>query len=426
MSFREYLQHNEIEFTFVESIDKHVVKLTAKCCKGPLNIAMILLGDKELFFPSEFRAFTKIDYHYLPPEEAGFSLESSGVTPWPSGYGLKGFASDFLKDLEIIAVELDGGFYILPKESIQKYLSFQEVVFFSQHKVSWTTDQEQPYSLFTHRVIQRLPSINDFPPLPSSVQRLTNLKARKDPNIEDLIIIIESDELLTAQVMMWARSPLYGIGNAVRNVRQAIMHVLGYDIVLNLTLSLSLKKTLKQPREGLLGWEQQWHQSYLTSVLAREIASKKQLPVHLDLVGMGGLLCDIGYFVLGQYFPPHYQLLAEELAANEHIDPCLIEFHNFHFTHQHLGAWLLKVWRFPQEVITAVQWHHNYVTSVPYYFYPYSIFLARYFLTLYGYSDEYKTVSESSDLGLTPHESKYVTEIALKFINQHKDAGFNI
>lgn len=426
MSFREYLQHNEIEFTFVQSIDKKIVKLAIKCCKSPLNIGMILLGDKELFFPSEFRAFTKIDYHYLPTEELGLNLNTAILAPWPSAYGFKGFASNALKDLEIIAIEMDGGFYILPKLSIHKYIDLQEITLFPEHKVSWTTDQEQPYSLFTHRVIQRLPGINDFPPLPTSVHRLTALKSKKEPNIEDLILIVESDELLTAQVMMWARSPLYGVGNAVRNVRQAIMHVLGYDIVLNLTLSLSLKKTLKQPREGLIGWEQQWHQSYLTSVLAREIALKKQLPVHLDLVSMGGLLSDIGYFVLGQYFPPHYQLLAEELQANSYVDPCLIEFHNFHFTHQHLGAWLLKVWRFPHEVITAVQWHHNYVTSVPYYFYPYCIFLARYFLTLYGYGDEYKTVSEVADLGLTPHESKYVTEIALKFINQHKDAGFNI
>jgi putative nucleotidyltransferase with HDIG domain len=411
-----------IPFQELNEVPADIPVATARFCKSDLNIIMVILGEDELFFPTEFREWSRLNYSLITAEQAQLPPVASRLLPWPKAFGLVGYVSSYLYEQTAVILPLEQGVALLDHSAWMQYCSVQELKMYPSHHIVFRSEEQRNViSLFSKRVIQRLPSIVDFPPLPISAERLIKLKRKSSPNVEELILLIERDQLLTAQVILWARSPLYGPRSHVTNVRQAVLQVLGYDLVMNLCLSLAMKRTLHHPMNGPLGWEKKWHESYLTAILAREIAIKRQLPVQLDLVTLAGLLHDIGYFVLGQYFQPHFKTLAENIEANPKTDPCLIEFNNLHFTHQHLGAWLLKNWNFPYEVVTAVQWHHSLQPATFNDDYPYCVFLARYFLTQHGFGDEFKVPHQSSELGLDERDHDLIDELAIKIINRSED-----
>lgn len=54
--------------------------------------------------------------------------------------------------------------------------------------------------------------------------------------------MVETDPALAAQVVSWAASPYYASPGKIRSVEDAIVRVLGFDLVINLALGLALGK----------------------------------------------------------------------------------------------------------------------------------------------------------------------------------------
>lgn len=61
--------------------------------------------------------------------------------------------------------------------------------------------------------------------------------------------MVETDPALAAQVVSWAASPYYASPGKIRSVEDAIVRVLGFDLVINLALGLALGKTLSLPKD---------------------------------------------------------------------------------------------------------------------------------------------------------------------------------
>jgi len=413
------LAYHHIDYQEVQELSSDIPLIQIRVCKSSFNIALVLLQKGELFLPSKFKTFTKLDYHLITAEELNLVQPGGYLVPAPKALGLLGYFSSSLKEYPFVALPLEKGYAILSQQSWNEYCAFQQLTEFKTHQVSWLANpQSNVLSVFSHRVLQRLPSIVEFPPLPASAEQLVALKFNEKPTVDRLIEIINQDPLLSSQIMFWSRSPLYARQRPAQSVSEAIKEILGYELVLNLCLSLTMKRTFDYPQHGHLGWERLSTQAFLTGQLAREIAAQRQLNVNLDYIQLSGLLCDIGYFVLGQYFKPHFKSLLEDLSANPKVDPCIIEFEHFHFTHQHLGAWFLKNWQFPFEIITAVQWHHSLQPTTFCDDYPLSVFLARYFLTQHGFGDEFKVKTEQLDLNINEHQHKLYDNAAIDVINQ--------
>jgi HD-like signal output (HDOD) protein len=130
---------------------------------------------------------------------------------------------------------------------------------------------------------------------------------------------------------------------------------------------------------------------------------------------------------LAQHFHHQYTFIVQEIEANPNIDPCLIEFEHFQFSHQHLATWLLSYWGFCPEVLTIIQWHHSLRCPLPYASYPHCTYLARYYLTPLGWGDEYKLVEDLQTLGLTTQEHHLVEQEALRITQLYQSkVGQNI
>lgn len=83
--------------------------------------------------------------------------------------------------------------------------------------------------------------IKSLPPLPKSVQQIQHLYASGDPDISKLVKLVESDPILTSDVLANANSPLYGFSQKIVSVNQAIT-LFGTSNIRSVVLATSTQK----------------------------------------------------------------------------------------------------------------------------------------------------------------------------------------
>ncbi|MDA8481655.1 aminoacyl-tRNA deacylase and HDOD domain-containing protein [Pseudomonas resinovorans] len=220
----------------------------------------------------------------------------------------------------------------------------------------------QAVQAFTaRRIQQRLEETIEIPPLAESAQKI--IKLRVDPNatVEDITGVVETDPALAAQVVSWAASPYYAAPGKIRSVEDAIVRVLGFDLVINLALGLALGKSLSlpkdQPQQATPYWQQAIYTAAVIEGLTRAMP-RAQRP-ETGLTYLAGLLHNFGYLVLAHVFPPHFSLICRHLEVNPHLSHSYIEQHLLGITREQIGSWLMRFWDMPEELYTALRFQHD-------------------------------------------------------------------
>lgn len=211
------------------------------------------------------------------------------------------------------------------------------------------------------RIKQRLSETLELPPLSGTAQRIIKLQINPNADIQDLSNIVESDPSLAAQVVSWATSPYYAAPGKIRSVHDAIVRVLGFDLVLNLALGLSLGKTLNIPRDAAKGFTPYWEQAVYAATALETLVGvipPKDRPI-MGLAYLAGLLHNFGYLILAEVFPPHFSTLCRYQEANPYSNHNFIERHLINVTREQLGGWLMRLWHMPKEVCIALRFQNE-------------------------------------------------------------------
>ncbi|MEM9101811.1 MAG: HDOD domain-containing protein [Pseudomonadota bacterium] len=221
---------------------------------------------------------------------------------------------------------------------------------------------EVALSSFTpKRIKQRLDETFDLPAMPAIAREI--MKLRVDPSAEakDLADIVTKDPSLAAQVISWASSPYYGYQGQVSSVEIAISRVLGFDLVMNLALGIAIGKSLKIPDDGPLGLRNFWRQAVYSATLSERLCTliPPKVRPQRGLVYLSGLLHNFGHLLLGHVFPPQFFTVNRYIEANCRFPIEQIEHFVLGVTHEEMGAWLMQSWNMPDELITAVRYHHQ-------------------------------------------------------------------
>ncbi len=83
--------------------------------------------------------------------------------------------------------------------------------------------------------------VNSLPPLPESVLKIENLFAQGDPNIDDLIAIIEKDPSLTAGILSKVNAPMYGFSKSIVSILQAVT-LFGHTQIRSIVLGICIQR----------------------------------------------------------------------------------------------------------------------------------------------------------------------------------------
>jgi HD-like signal output (HDOD) protein/prolyl-tRNA editing enzyme YbaK/EbsC (Cys-tRNA(Pro) deacylase) len=211
------------------------------------------------------------------------------------------------------------------------------------------------------RIQQRLEETIEIPPLQESAQKI--IKLRVDPNatVDDITGVVETDPALAAQVVSWAASPYYAAPGKIRSVEDAIVRVLGFDLVINLALGLALGKTISPPKDHPQHATPYWQQAIYTAAVIEGLtrAMPRVKRPETGLTYLAGLLHNFGNLVLAHVFPPHYSLICRHLEVNPHLSHIYIEQHLLGITREQIGSWLMRFWDMPDELADALRFQHD-------------------------------------------------------------------
>ena len=217
------------------------------------------------------------------------------------------------------------------------------------------------HAFTARRIQQRLEATLEIPPLAETAQKIIKLRVDPDATIDDITGVVETDPALAAQVVSWAASPYYGPTGKIRSVEDAIVRVLGFDLVINLALGLALGKTLSLPKDHPQQTTPYWQQSIYTAAVIEGLTRampRAQRP-EAGLTYLAGLLHNFGYLLLAHVFPPHFSLICRQLEVNPHLHHSFVEQYLLGISREQMGSWLMRYWDMPDELCTALRFQHD-------------------------------------------------------------------
>lgn len=256
-----------------------------------------------------------------------------------------------------------------------------------------TNDEDQIFDSvkrFTQlRIKQRLDETLELPPLPETAQRIIKLRADPNADISDLTNIVELDPSLAAQVVSWAASPYYSAPGKIKSVHDAIVRVLGFDMVLNLSLGLALGKSMSSSILTQEDITKYWRDAVFTAATVEGLVTsiKREHRPSFGMAYLSGLLNNFSMMITAQIFPPYFERLRRARLANPHLPANLVEASTIGIGGNQISSWLMNNWSMPNEVSSALRWQFKPDYNGEHTVYSKLIFVARQMLAQKGFGE---------------------------------------
>lgn len=218
-------------------------------------------------------------------------------------------------------------------------------------------DQKQ---IFAGEFRQRLEQKTELPPLPEVARQLLWLRNTSDASAASLIEVVEQDPAIAAQLLSYARLSVFGYGDRIKELMDAVNLVLGFDKALHMAMGLSAGRSLQMQPEGPLGRKAFWHHSLYAAMLTQALGAAlpmEQRPLP-GICYLAGLLHDIGYMLFGHLYPKEFAMLNTLVSHYPDRDAREMELLGFGISHDMIGLWLMQSWNMPEEIVVAVGEHY--------------------------------------------------------------------
>jgi putative nucleotidyltransferase with HDIG domain len=199
------------------------------------------------------------------------------------------------------------------------------------------------------RIRRQVERLRELPTLPNVVQRIVDALDQPDVDLGRVAALVETDQVLTAQLLRLANSAFYGLSGQIATVTQALT-VLGTTVSRGLVFSTSVLDLHIE----LAGF---WEHSIGTAVAAGAIAKHLRL-AHPEEISGAGLLHDLGKVVLYKQAPEAFAAVLAR-ARDERIPFREAERALLGVDHAEVASWLLTRWRCPVRIVEPVVHHHQ-------------------------------------------------------------------
>jgi len=199
-----------------------------------------------------------------------------------------------------------------------------------------------------------LADLKKVPAFPAVAARLLNLLAGQEASAAEVATLISSDAALTARLLQYVNSPMYGLRSTVTDMRQAV-GLLGLDRTREITIMIATAGYAAQARQNA-ELQNCWRHPLATAVIADEIA--KSCGAFTQTVFTAGVLHDIGRLGLMIVYPREYTR-AIQGAAGHYLDLLDFEREQFGIDHAEAGRLLVEAWKLPEEFRIIAGRHHD-------------------------------------------------------------------
>lgn len=199
-------------------------------------------------------------------------------------------------------------------------------------------------------------SATDLPTIPVVATKVLQLMGEVSCNSEALARVIAADPAVAARVLKTSNSAFYGCQRKITTLSEAIV-MLGFNTLKSMVVSASVKQVYKPYglTEKLL-----WEHSFAAGMAAKIIASNTV--IDKEEAFLAGLFHDIGKIIMNHLSNEKFQS-AMQYSYNENISYVEAEKHIFPFSHDEVGAYVIKKWNFPDTLTKVVHQHHRFEFS---------------------------------------------------------------
>ena len=192
----------------------------------------------------------------------------------------------------------------------------------------------------------------DLPTIPVIAMKVMRLIESETATAEELAKIVASDPAVAARVLKISNSSFYGCRRQIQTISSAIV-ILGFSTLRSLVVAASLKQVYKP--FGLIEkmlWEHSFAAGLAARIIARETGAANEEEAFL-----AGLFHDIGKIIMNSLDREKFQEVMQH-CYNEGICFEEAEAGVYPFSHEELGANVIKKWNFPEVLATAILQHH--------------------------------------------------------------------
>ena len=198
---------------------------------------------------------------------------------------------------------------------------------------------------------QRIESAGfDLPMLPQVVTEVLSLCNSEDSDAAKISELVHQDQAIAGHVLRVVNSPMFGGQSRIVSLQQAISR-LGLNQLVEIVVAVSVRSRLFTTGRQIDMLKQMWRHSVATGFLAKEIARIRRRNV--ESMFLCGLMHDVGKTVLldalGQ--------LESEMGRDLPRDDVYLALDVYH---AQVGGMLARQWRMPEQVVEAVEHHHDY------------------------------------------------------------------
>jgi putative nucleotidyltransferase with HDIG domain len=211
-------------------------------------------------------------------------------------------------------------------------------------------------SAANERIRQYVGRIDSIPAISKTHLELTKALQSLSLPLADIGTIIERDPALTAKILQIVNSARFAPARRVTNVCDAVQ-LIGFDVVRAVAMSIQVFELCRSIAKTEV-FKAVWEHSLATGFAAKRLAILENLPAEeCDDAFMAGLLHDIGKVVLATS-STEYRLLWELHSADSQ-ELHAREMEAFGACHAQVGAYLLRLWGLPENLVHLVEFHHQ-------------------------------------------------------------------
>lgn len=202
---------------------------------------------------------------------------------------------------------------------------------------------------------EKLKNIDRLPSFPEVVHKVLKIIRNPDVEFKEISKEIIKDPGLTSDIIRLSNSAYYHPTKEIRSIEEAIK-ILGLNTLKEIVLVAAARGILKQPVEGYkLESKEMWEHSLMVAYLSMQITENLKLNnLPKDVAFTTGLMHDCGKIVLASTFKKALYMVQLEYQKNPEISFISLEKKFVGYTHPEIGAFLLKRWNFPDELVDAV------------------------------------------------------------------------
>jgi HD-like signal output (HDOD) protein len=205
------------------------------------------------------------------------------------------------------------------------------------------------------RLDEILSRIEELPTLPVVSQRILELMADENASNREISRLVENDQSLALKIMKIANSAFFGSLTKITSLEQAMIR-LGMNEVRSIVLAVSVYDFFSNYESGVFNRKRFWKHGIVCSHAAKYLGT--YYGTGNDTLFVSGLVHDMGKAVLDEYFHDEFLSIINYLELKRctfsEAEKIVIG-----TTHSRIAARLLSQWKFPDNIIQQIMYHHE-------------------------------------------------------------------